>query len=132
MASIVREILVSSDPDATWAAIADVGAIHVRFAREFVVDTELDGDFRNVTFAGGTRVRERLVSRDDVRRRLSYAVVDMPVEHHHASFQVFPGDRAGSRILWITDVVPDAAAAALAEMIDHGVAAIRRTLGPAT
>ncbi|MBZ5712189.1 SRPBCC family protein [Nannocystis pusilla] len=128
MATIFREILVDADVDATWAALCDVGAIHQRLARGFVVDTTLDGDHRTVTFAGGVVVRERLIGRDDARRRLAYAVVDDPAVRHHASFQVFPGDLGGSRIVWITDVAPDPAAPMFAGMIDTGAAAIRRTL----
>jgi len=129
MTTIHREFLVDGDVDATWAALCDVGAIHERLARGFVVDTTLDGDHRTVTFAGGTVVRERLIGRDDARRRLAYAVVDNPGVRHHASFQVLPGDLGGSRIVWITDVAPDEAAPQFAGMIDTGVAAIRRTLG---
>ncbi|MCY1008924.1 SRPBCC family protein [Nannocystis pusilla] len=128
MATIHREILVDADVDASWAALCDVGAIQERLARGFVIDTVLEGDHRTVTFAGGIVVRERLIARDDVRRRLAYAVVD-PEVRHHASFQVFPGDGGGSRIVWITDVAPDSAAPRFAGMIDTGVAAIRRTLG---
>ncbi|MCY0987301.1 SRPBCC family protein [Nannocystis sp. ILAH1] len=129
MATIHREIFVDADVDASWAALCDVGAIQERLARGFVVDTTLEGDHRTVTFAGGFVVRERLIARDDVRRRLAYAVVDNPEVRHHASFQVFPGDRGGSRIVWITDVAPDSAAPGFAGMIDTGVAAIRHTLG---
>jgi hypothetical protein len=131
MATIYREILVDLDVGATWDAIADVGAIHERLARDFVVATTLAGDHRLVEFAGGQIVRERLIGRDDVRRRLAYAVDDHPVARHHASFQVFPGDLGGSRIVWITDIAPDEAAHAFAAMVDTGVKAIRRTLGAA-
>ncbi|PCC73084.1 Polyketide cyclase / dehydrase and lipid transport [Nannocystis exedens] len=129
MATIHREFQVDADVDACWSALCDVGAIHERLARGFVVHTALEGDHRTVTFAGGTVVRELLIARDDARRRLAYAVVDRPDVRHHASFQVCPGDLGGSRIVWITDVSPDAAAPAFAGMIDTGVAAIRRTLG---
>ncbi|WAS96114.1 SRPBCC family protein [Nannocystis punicea] len=129
MTTIYREILVDADVDASWAALCDVGAIHERLARGFVVDTTLAGEYRTVTFIGDVVVRERLIGRDDVRRRLAYAVVDNPEVRHHASFQVLPGDLGGSRLVWITDVAPDAAAPSFAAMIDTGVTAIRRTLG---
>jgi hypothetical protein len=75
MASIHKEVVVDALADAAWSAIRDVGAIHTRLAREFVVDTRLEGDSRVVTFAGGIVVRERIVDVDDRARRIAYSVV---------------------------------------------------------
>lgn len=71
MASIHKEVLIDAPPEHTWDAIRDVGAIHRRLARGFVVDTRLDGDSRLVTFAEGTVVRERIVDIDDSARRIA-------------------------------------------------------------
>jgi Polyketide cyclase / dehydrase and lipid transport len=60
MASIHKEILVDASPDEVWAAIRDVGDIHTRLARQFVVETRLDGESRLVTFANGAAIRERI------------------------------------------------------------------------
>jgi hypothetical protein len=58
MASIREEIVVQRPAAEVWAAVADAGAIHERLARDFVVETTLDGDTRKVTFASGAVVRE--------------------------------------------------------------------------
>jgi hypothetical protein len=54
-----------------WAAVRDIGEIHTRFAREFVVDTRVEGTSRLVTFASGMVVREQIVDIDERRRRLA-------------------------------------------------------------
>jgi hypothetical protein len=39
MASIHKEMMVDASLEEVWAAIRDVGGIHTRLARQFVVDT---------------------------------------------------------------------------------------------
>jgi hypothetical protein len=129
MASIHKELVVEAPPAAVWAAFRDVGNIQTRLAREFVVNTRLDGDSRLVTFANGVTVRERIVDVDDDARRLSYAVVDSPpITFHHASFQVFPEGSDRSRIVWIADLLPNEAAPTIEGMMEQGCRAMARTL----
>ena len=128
MASIRKEIVVNSPPEHVWAALRDVGAVHTRLAREFVLDTQLDGDSRLVTFANGEVVRERIVDIDDRARRLAYAVVGWRTTHHNASFQVVPDGEGRCRIMWITDLLPDTLAELVGGFIEQGSAAIKRTL----
>jgi hypothetical protein len=118
---------VDAAPDDVWAAFRDVGAIHTRLARGFVTDTKLEGDTRIVTFANGIVARERIIDIDDARRRLAYSVVEGRPTHHHATFQVFPKG-AGSRIVWIADLLPDELKPAIEGMMDHGMTAMKSTL----
>jgi len=128
MASIRKEIVVNTPPEQAWAALRDVGAVHTRLARQFVLDTQLDGDSRLVTFANGEVVRERIVDVDDRARRLAYAVVEWRTTHHNASFQVVADGDGRSRIVWITDLLPDSLADLVGGFIEQGSAAIKRTL----
>jgi hypothetical protein len=128
MASIHKEVVVNAAPDAVWSAIRDVGAIHTRLARTFVVDTRLEGDTRLVTFAGGAVVRERIVDLDESRRRLAYSVVEGRPTHHNASIQVLPEAGGGSRIVWITDLLPNELADFIGGMMQQGCAAMKATL----
>jgi carbon monoxide dehydrogenase subunit G len=129
MASIRKSLIVGVQPEAAWAAIRDVGAVHERLARGFVTTTELDDDTRMVTFANGMTVRERIVTIDDAARRLVYTVVGGGrTTHHNASFEVFDDGDGRVRILWTTDLLPDTAAPALEGMMDGGLHAIRQTL----
>ena len=128
MASIRKELIVDASADHVWAALRDIGQVHTRLAREFVIDTRLDGDSRLVTFANGEVVRERIVDIDDRARRLAYAVVDWRTTHHNASFQVTPDGDGRSRLTWITDLLPDSLADLVGGFVDQGCVAIKRTL----
>jgi uncharacterized protein YndB with AHSA1/START domain len=128
MASIRKELVIDAPPDRVWAALRDLGNIHQRLARDFVVDTRLDGDSRLVTFANGTVVRERIVDVDDAARRLAYSVVEWQATHHNASFQVFPDGERRSRLVWIADLLPHDLSAAVGGMMEQGSQAIKRTL----
>ena len=129
MATIRRSIPTTRPAAEVWAAVADLGAIHERLAAGFVTDTELDGDTRVVTFDGGVVAQELIVSVDHDRRRLAYSVIDSPLgmRHHHATFEVVD-DGSGSRLEWVVDLSPDAAAPAMEAMVDLGCAAMQRTL----
>ncbi len=129
MASIRYELDLAAGADDVWAAVRDVGAVHERLAPGFVVDTRLDGGDRLVTFANGVAVREAIVTVDDDRHRLTYAVVESPLglRHHRASFEVMSSE-AGSRLVWTTDVLPDEAVSVVAEFVNEGVRAIRAAL----
>ena len=127
MASIHKELEINAPAEDVWDAVRDIGAVHTRLARQFVIDTQLDGDSRLVTFANGEDVRERIVTMDDHARRLVYAVVDWRTTHHNASFQVVPGD-TGCRLVWITDLLPDSLAALVNGFVEQGCVAIRQTL----
>jgi hypothetical protein len=134
MASIRKDVVVGAPVQLAWNALRDFGAVHQRVAPGFVVDAELDGRDRVVTFASGTRARERLVAVDEERRRLVYTVVDGPLRaaHHQASVEVVDADdgRGGCRLVWITDVLPDELAVPIEGMMEQGAAAIAAALTP--
>ena len=128
MASIHKEVLIDAPPAQVWDAIRDVGAIHTRLAREFVVDTKLEGDSRIVTFASGLVARERIIDVDDRARRLAYSIVEGRPTYHHASIQVRAESDGRSRVVWIADLLPDGLAGAVGGMMEHGCAAMKQTL----
>jgi len=128
MASIHKEVLVDASPAQVWDAIRDVGAIHTRLAREFVVDTKLEGDSRIVTFASGLVARERIIDVDDRARRLAYSIVEGRPTYHHASIQVRAESDGRSRVVWIADLLPDDLAGAVGGMMEQGCAAMKQTL----
>jgi hypothetical protein len=92
MGSIRHELHCARGPDEVWDVVRDVGAVHERLAPGFVSATRLDGGDRVVTFANGVVVREAIVTVDDDRRRLAYAVIDSPLglRHHQGCFEVVP------------------------------------------
>ncbi len=131
MASIRREIRISASPEAVWDAVRDVGAAHRRLVPGILRDVRLERGSRVVTFTDGTEVRELIVDLDDHARRLAYAARGGHTTHHHASMQVFGDGEGGSVLLWITDVLPDEATAAIAALMDQGSRVMQRTLAGA-
>jgi carbon monoxide dehydrogenase subunit G len=128
MASIRKEFTVDAPATQIWEAIRDVGAVHTRLARDMVRDTRVEGDCRIVTFANGEVVRERIVGIDDRSRRLAYAAVGWRTTHHNASFEVVDDGESRSRVIWITDLLPDGLAELVEGLMEQGSAAIKRTL----
>ena len=128
MASIRKEFVIRVPIEAAWAAWRDIGAVHLRLARGFVVDCHLDGADRIVRFANGFVTREVIVDVDDARHRLAYSARSERLEHHHATFELSEVGGDSTRVLWIADVLPESAAASIDAMMQAGAAAIRETL----
>jgi hypothetical protein len=127
MASIHKEIFLGASPAAVWDVVRDIGAVHTRFAPGFVVDTTMDGADRIITFANGFVAREVIVDVDEASRRLAYSVRSERIAHHNASFQVL-ADGRGSRLVWIADVLPEAAGETVGAMMEDGIQAAKRAL----
>ena len=128
MASIHKEIEIARGKEFVWDAIRDVGAIHRRLVPGFVVDCKLEGDSRIVTFANGVVMRELIVDVDDSSCRHSWSARGEPLTHHNASVQVFAEGKDKCRVVWIADVLPNEAAAQVAEMIQLALKTMKQTL----
>ena len=131
MASIMGEINVNAGAEQCWDAVRDFGALHQRLAPGFIINVKMSGAReREVTFFGGAVAREYLVGMDDERMRLAYTVVKSPMgsSHNNASVQVMGGGDAHCRFVWAIDVLPDEHARRTDELMDRGLAAIKKTL----
>jgi hypothetical protein len=126
MASIYKDIALDARPDDVWTAVRDFGKVHQCVAPGFVTDCKLDGDSRIVTFANGNVARELLVTMDDERRRLVYAVVSERVKQHSASIQIFADGDSRSRMVWIADVLPNEIGPYIDGQMDLGVLAMQK------
>jgi hypothetical protein len=130
MASIQREVILNAPLDQVWDALRDIGALHTRLVPGFVVDTRLEDGARMVTFANGMTVRELIVDVDPLRRRVCWAAVDTPMmKHYNASFQLFEVGDGRTKGVWIADLLPNEAAPQVDEMIQQGLAAMKRVFG---
>ena len=128
MGSIYREFTVEADANFVWSAIRDVGAIHQRLAKGFVVDTQLAGDVRTVTFKNGVVASERILGVDSQNRRMAYTILSEKLDHHSAAFQVFAEGNRQTRIVWTADVLPKEMETYLSEMTDRAIKAMKGTL----
>lgn len=132
MTTVSRTVEIAASADHCWAAVKDFGAIHQRLAAGFIVEANLvSDDVREITFATGVVLKERLVGIDDDAMRFAYSVIEDPVgiTHHNGSVQVIPGaDRAHCTIVWITDVLPDELSEIVGALMDTALPAIKQTL----
>jgi hypothetical protein len=126
MATLHKGIHIEARPDAIWDAARDLGALHTRLVPGFVVNTQLDGNARIVTFGNGMVVREPIISVDDQRRRLSWTAIGGQTTHYNAVLEVF-AEGSGARVVWTTDLLPDEMADPVAAMQENGLAVMKET-----
>ena len=127
MATIWWEEPVAAPADQAWAALRCVEKTHELFA-PVLTDSTMEGDIRIVTFANGLVVSERIVTIDELRRRVAYTVLGGTFEHHLASMQILPVDEGSCRFLWISDFLPHARAETVQPLVEQGARALARNI----
>ena len=127
MASLRKQIHVDVPVSLAWGALRDVGALHTKLVPGFVTATRMEGTARIVTFGNGTVAREEIVSVDDQRHRVCWAILDAPFQHYSAAAWV-EAEGDGARFIWTVDLLPDELATRVAGMMDAGIQVIRKTL----
>jgi hypothetical protein len=128
--SVRVETIVARPPDAVWAAVADVGNVHRRLLPGRVADARIEGDERILTLPDGTEIRELIVAIDHGQRRLAYSVQGpgrLVLAHHHAAFQVFAHED-GTRLVWVTDVLPHDREPGVRARVERGIEEMRVVL----
>jgi len=129
MASLRKVISLAAPAERVWSALRDFGAVHERLAPGFVTSSTMEGDdVRVVTFFNGSSARETLVGRDETLRRLAYAIFGGRATHYAASAEVLEAEGGGCRFVWTVDVLPDAIAPYIDDMMTRGAAAMKATL----
>ena len=127
MASIRKELLLDARPEDVWSAVREFGAPHEKLVPGVLVECRVEPGARVVTFANGLVVRDLLVELNDETRRLCWTARGGRATHHNASMQIY-GEGARTRLVWITDVLPDELAPAISSLVEAGAAAIKRTV----
>jgi len=130
MASIHRDIRIDAPASALWDALRDVYALHTRLVPGFVTHCEIDDApdgtvARRLRFANGIEAREVIVAVDDASRRIVWSAAGGRLSHHNASAQVFDEGESQCHVVWIADLLPDAMAPAIAQMIEAGLRAMK-------
>ncbi len=104
MAEGAQDVTVDAAPDVVWEKVGDFGGIADFF--HGIESFRLEGDDRIIGMFG-MEIRERLVSKDDAARSITYSVVDgVPIEKHSATITV-EAEGDGSKVTWSYDVTPD-------------------------
>src|SRR5262245_48107975 len=107
MASVRKEIHLDASPARVWDALRDVGALHSRLVPGFVTDTRMEGNTRVVTFGNGQVAREEIVSIDETRHRVCWAITEAPFRHYNGVAWVEPDINGGAHFVWTADLLPD-------------------------
>ena len=128
MAYFRQQIEIARPEALVWDALRDVGALHTRLVRGFVLECEFDGQVRKLKFANGVSAAERIIDVSESDRRVSWTATGERLDHHNASAQVFSKDVGSCTVVWIVDLLPDAIAPAIATMVSAGLAAMKTTL----
>ncbi|WP_405135874.1 SRPBCC family protein [Nocardia sp. NBC_01388] len=131
MASISREILIDASSREVWAVVADFVDGPLLMAPGLVTaSTDLSDGVREVTFAHGTVVRERLITVDHEARRFVYSVVGGTVTplHDNAVMQVYTNGDNTTRFVWSRDILPDAMATAFTATMDQALIIFKKTV----
>ena len=127
----MRQIALDTAAANAWSAPRDFGAAHTRVAPGFLAKLEMDEGDRIVTFFNGMVARERMVTLDDEECRLVYAVVEGRASHYNAAVQIFAEGDGRSRLVWTVDLLPDALAPAIGDMMEHAAGIMKKTLDAA-
>jgi carbon monoxide dehydrogenase subunit G len=115
------DVTVDAAPDAVWAKVGDFGGVADFFPG--IESFRLEGEDRVIGMFG-MEIRERLLSRDDATRTLSYSVVDgVPIESHTATITV-EADGDGSKVTWAYDVEPAEMAPVFGDTYKGALAAV--------
>jgi carbon monoxide dehydrogenase subunit G len=102
VASGISEVDIARSADDVWKVTGDFGGLAAWMPG--IESCTVDGDVRNIEMSG-MKIGERLVSRDDATKAISYSIVSgpAPVEHHLATITVTPAG-SGSHVTWAVDV----------------------------
>ena len=125
MAAGAVDVTLTATPDATWKVVGDFGGVADFFPG--IESFRLEGDDRIIAMFG-MEIRERLLSRDETTRTISYSVVEgVPLDSHKATITVEP-DGEGSKVTWAYDVTPDEMAPIFGDTYKAALASLESNL----
>ncbi|MET0729364.1 MAG: SRPBCC family protein [Acidimicrobiales bacterium] len=126
MAAGKSEVSIARSPADVWAVVGRFDGVEEWMPG--IDACEMEGDVRKFQ-SMGVEARERLLSRDDDARTLSYSLIEgpVPVEHHVATITVTPdGERA--RLEWAYEVRPDELEAIFGPVYESSAQAVKTHL----
>lgn len=113
---------IDGSADAVWALVGDFGGIGGWMPG--IESCRVEGEDRILVTMGMT-ITERLVSKDDDARILTYSITDgAPVETHQGIITVTPAGE-GSHVTWNVDATPDEMAELMAAIYQQALDALK-------
>ena len=115
----------TAPPEAAWQLVGDFAGIGSVF--DGVDDVVAVDDLRTFNLMG-MRITERLVSRDEATRTITFSIIDgVPVEAHEASIRV-DAHESGCEIVWSVTADPEAAQPLFADAYRGALVSLHATL----
>jgi carbon monoxide dehydrogenase subunit G len=113
---------IDGSADAVWAVIGDFGGIGDWMPG--IDSCRVDGDDRILEMMG-MEITERLVSKDDSGRVLTYSITKgAPVESHQSIITITPTG-ATSHVTWDVDATPDEMSEVMATIYQQSLEALK-------
>ena len=112
MASAKAEASIARNPDDVWKLLREFGGL-----ADYMPGIEsctVDGDVRTVGTMG-IEVKEQLRDLDDDTRRITYSIVESPMDNlvSHLATIAVDAEGDGTHLTWTVEVEPDELLAAL-------------------
>ena len=115
----------TAPPATAWQLVGDFAGIDKVF--DGVEDVVAIDDVRTFNLMG-MRITERLVSRDDAARTITYSIIDgVPIESHQATIRV-DAHESGCEIVWSVTSDPEAAQPLFADAYRGALVALHAKL----
>jgi Polyketide cyclase / dehydrase and lipid transport len=112
-------------PETAWQLVGNFGGIGEVF--DGVDDVVVVDDVRTFNLMG-MRLSERLISRDEAARTITYSIIDgVPIEAHEATIRVMPHE-TGCEIEWSVTSDPEAAQPLFADAYRGALVALHEKL----
>jgi carbon monoxide dehydrogenase subunit G len=125
VATGISEIDIARSADDVWKVAGDFGGLASWMPG--IEKCTVDDDVRTIEMSG-MQIGERLVARDDAKRRLTYSIASgAPVDHHEATITVTPAG-SGAHVTYTVDVEPDSMTELLQGMYQQSLEALKAHL----
>jgi Polyketide cyclase / dehydrase and lipid transport len=115
----------TAPPESAWQLVGDFAGIGKVF--DGVDDVVAVDELRTFNLMG-MRITERLISRDDAARTITYSIIDgVPIESHQATIRV-DAHESGCEIVWSVTSDPEAAQPLFADAYRGALVALHAKL----
>lgn len=127
MATLRSELAIAKPADVVWSVVVD-DPIETWFP--LIASSAVEGSSRTIVLQDGTKVEERIVTRDSALRRFQYQIVggDLPVESHLGTVDVIETSPTSSLVVYSTEIAPDAIGDVMGPAIAESLSGIRDRL----
>jgi hypothetical protein len=124
MGTARKHLVLDADIETVWDTVRDFAKVE-RLVPGFVTTLAASPTQRVVQFRDGNTAIERLVSVDEVARRLVYSVIAGRTTHNNSVVELQPLEGGQTALTWTVDALPDEIVPYLDANMDQAIAAMR-------